>query len=213
MIEIRKKSALPIYGAALSWAVYALFFPLYRASHFLYIILISLAVYLILSKVIPDSVTYIEKEPEKTGDREVDSLLEFGRNTIREMQNCSQQLNGDPISEKVERLASVTSKIFDFLLEDKSSYSQIKRFSDYFLPAATKLISAYCRLRAQDTRGENITGSMERISEIMDTTVSAYEKQLDALFANKALDIETDITVLESMMKNQGLSESDFDIN
>ena len=47
----------------------------------------------------------------------------------------------------------------------------------------------------------------------MDTTVSAYEKQLDALFANKALDIETDITVLESMMKNQGLSESDFDIN
>jgi hypothetical protein len=44
----------------------------------------------------------------------------------------------------------------------------------------------------------------------LDTTVEAYRKQLDALFANQALDIETDITVLENMLKKEGLTDGDF---
>ena len=57
---------------------------------------------------------------------------------------------------------------------------------------------------------ENVSGTLKRIEDILDTTVAAYQKQYDALFANEAMDIETDITVLESMLKREGLTGKDF---
>lgn len=86
----------------------------------------------------------------------------------------------------------------------------IKRFSTYFLPTTIKLLNAYDRMGDINAYGDNINATKQRITDILDTTIKAYEKQYDALFANQALDIETDITVLENMLKKEGLSGSDF---
>ena len=40
---------------------------------------------------------------------------------------------------------------------------------------------------------------------MMDTIVQAYDKQLDALFGEEALDISTDITVMENLLAREGL--------
>lgn len=213
MREIRKKSAVPFYGAAAVWAVYCLFLPLFKFSHFLFLIIISAVVFAVLSKVIPDSVTYIEEEPETTGDSMVDELLETGRKAVRDLKDARASLGGTAIAEKTDRIIELTEKIFDNLRTDKSNYSQVKRFADYFLPATLKLLNAYIEMDSQNVSGENISGTISRIEEILDTTVTAYEKQLDALFFSKAIDIETDISVMEGMMKNQGLSGSDFELH
>ena len=53
--------------------------------------------------------------------------------------------------------------------------------------------------------GANIDGTMGKIEAMLDTVVLAYDKQLDALFADEALDISTDITVMEQMLSHEGL--------
>ncbi len=212
MNEIRKKSALPIYGAALIWIIYCLFFPLYKPSHFIWLILGSAAVYFVLSKLIPDNVTYVEEEPVLTGNEQVDALLQTGREAVINLKEMGARLSGTAVSAKISRIIELTEKIFEKLADDPGNYSTVKRFSDYFLPATTKLLEAYENMLAQNVSGENISGTMERIDSILDTTITAYEKQLDALFANQALDIETDITVLQNMMKSQGLSDTDFNL-
>jgi len=212
MIEIRKKSAIPIYGAAAVYAVYALIFPLYKLSHFMWGAIAAIAAYFILSKLIPDKVERIEKEPEYTGDELVDGLLKQGREAVINITELSQDIKSPDIREKAEKIASLTEKIFENLLTAPEGYQNIKRFSDYFLPATLKLLRSYSELESLGADGENIGGTKARISDILDTTVSAYEKQLDALFANKSLDIETDIEVMRGMMKSQGLTDSDFNI-
>ena len=87
----------------------------------------------------------------------------------------------------------------------------MRRFANYYLPTTLKLLNAYDRMAAQKISGENVSGSMQRISAMLDAAADAYRRQLDALFANQALDIETDITVLETMLKREGLSGGDFD--
>ena len=67
-------------------------------------------------------------------------------------------------------------------------------------------------MAAQEIMGNHVSGSMHRIQDMLDTLVDAYQKQLDSLFANQALDIETDITVLETMLRREGLSGSDFSV-
>ena len=54
--------------------------------------------------------------------------------------------------------------------------------------------------------GENIRESKQRIEQVMDTLVTAFEAQLDRLFEDDALDVSTDIDVMENMLRADGLT-------
>jgi len=212
MIEKRTKSALPIYIAAAIFALYALFMPLYKITHFIIAFGITILGYIVSSSVIPDKVTYEEAPPKSTGDAMLDELILEGKNAVSAIKKAANEIENDVVSEKAYRLSELTEKIFAQLDGKPSSYSYVKRFSSYFLPATVKLLTSYRQMELQGTKGENISGTEKKISDVLDTTIAAYEKQLDALFADEALDIETDIEVMKSMIKNQGLSDSDFKI-
>ena len=78
---------------------------------------------------------------------------------------------------------------------------------NYYLPTTLKLLNAYDRMGEAGVSGANINGARGKIETMMDTIVSAFDKQLDALFADEALDISTDITVMENLLKPEGLQE------
>ena len=209
MREVRKKSPIPIYGLAAVWLLYCLIFPLYRLWHFIILAIISVIAYFVLSKLFPGTVEYIE-EPKTTGNTEHDALLKEGETAVLEMKRIKASVSDTAVKAKIDRLIDLTDRIFKDLLEDPGDYKMIKRFSNYFLPTTIKLLNAYDRMGEINIDGENIRATKQRITEILDTTIAAYEKQYDALFANQALDIETDIIVLENMLKKEGLSASDF---
>jgi len=207
--EVRKKSPVPIYGAALVWILYCLFLPLYALHHFLILIVLAAASYFILHKFFPDAVEYIE-QPVTTGNPEVDALLEEGRKAVGEMRRIKLSPNALPIAGRIDRLITVTENIFKDVANDPGDAPQVRRFANYYLPTTVKLLREYEKMRSAGVSGKNIDETLAKIENILDTTAIAYEKQLDALFSDQALDIDTDITVLESMLKREGLSGKDF---
>lgn len=212
MKEIKKRSVIPIYGTAAVWAIYALFFPLYRPWHFLILIALSAAAFFGLSKAFPGTVEKVEipPEPVTTGNAEADALLREGELAVSEMRRLRDSIKSPSVSKKVDELTDLTDRIFKDIVDDPADIPQVRRFASYYLPTTIKLLNAYDRMYSQGIEGENISGTIKRIEDILDTTIEAYKKQLDALFANQALDIDTDITVLESMLKREGLAGKDF---
>ncbi|MEG2138394.1 MAG: 5-bromo-4-chloroindolyl phosphate hydrolysis family protein, partial [Oscillospiraceae bacterium] len=83
---------------------------------------------------------------------------------------------------------------------------ELRSFLNYYLPTTLKILRAYAQLEAQGIEGENITAAKDRIEGMMDRVVEGFEKQLDRLFQNAALDITSDVEVLEKMLNNDGLS-------
>ena len=77
---------------------------------------------------------------------------------------------------------------------------------DYYLPTTLKLLNAYDRASSAGISGENVDATKAKVEGMTRTVVAAFEKQLDALFGDEALDISTDITVLETMMAREGLA-------
>ena len=212
MKEVRNKSVAPLYGMAAVWLIYCLVFPLYRPLHFLLLIIAGAAAYTVLSLLFPGKTEYI-REPEKpveTGNTEIDALLREGERAVSEMRMASARITDAQVNKKVEEIIRITDKIFKNVLDDPSDYRQVKRFSEFYLPTTIKLLHAYDGLGRSGVEGENITGTIKRIDEILDTIIDSYKKFFDSLFENQALDIETDIRVLESMMKKEGLYEKDF---
>ena len=89
----------------------------------------------------------------------------------------------------------------------------MRKFLDSYLPTVVKLLEAYAEMEAQGVEGENIRESKRRIEDAMDTLVTAFENQLDKLFESDALDLSTDIDVMERMLRADGLTETDSPFN
>ena len=88
--------------------------------------------------------------------------------------------------------------------------AEIRRFMNYYLPTTLKLLNSYDKLSRQRVKGENIQKTMFEIEGMMETIAGAFEKQLDSLFDDDALDIAADISVMESILKQEGLSGEDM---
>ena len=207
MKKIVHKPAAPIYAAAVVWILYALLFPLYRVGHFALCAAASAAVYLIARLFCRDVVEEVEEKPEPTGNAELDKMISDGNLAIAEMKRLNESIKDEKISRQIDRLEEISGKIFDCVKASPEKLPKIRKFMNYYLPTTLKLLNAYDRMGSQGVSGENISGTMERVENMMGTIVTAFERQLDGLFGDQALDISTDITVLENMMAREGLSD------
>ena len=207
-----RKSTAPYYGAAALWVVWALLFDLYRPTHFIVLGILSFGLFLFLRAVCKDKVTEVEvpdppKEEEKpTGNAELDKMLKDGRLAISELRRLNDNIKDEKISADIDRMEAAAGKIFAHVRETPEKLPQIRRFMDYYLPTSLKILNAYDRMDATGVSGENIDATKGRVAGIMDTIAAAFEKQLDSLFGEEALDISTDISVLETMLTREGLA-------
>ena len=207
--KIVHKSAAPLYAAAVVWVLYALLFPLHRLTHFIVVILASALVGDIAKLICKDVVEEVEvpAEPETTGNAELDKMIDACDKAIAEMKRLDDNIADEKISAQIVRLGTLTEKILGQVKADPAKLPQIRKFMNYYVPTTLKLLNAYDRMGAQGVEGENISGTMAKVEQMMGTIVIAFEKQLDSLFGSEALDISTDITVLENMMAREGLSD------
>ena len=128
------------------------------------------------------------------------------RLAIAEMKRLDDNIADPGISADIVRLEQVCQKIFDEVKRDPKKLPQIRRFMDYYLPTTLKLLNSYDRMSGTGVSGENIDSTLAKVEGMMRTVVAAFEKQLDSLYGAEALDISTDITVLETMMAREGLA-------
>ena len=213
MIEIKKKSVIPVYGLAVVWVLYCLFAPFTGALSFVWLVVLGALTFIVLSLIFPGKTVSIDatESPQRTGDEKLDTLLADGEKSVAEMQKLRDTISDGEVHEKLDNLIDITDKIFKKLLVEPGVYTQVKRFADFFLPTTVKLLNSYSNLSQSGVEGENITSTKNRIYAALATSLESYRKFYDSLFENQALDIETDITVFDTMLKKEGLLDPDFE--
>ena len=215
----------PFYGLSISWFLLSLLLPLYRLWALVLTVLLSASVFRFMMK-------RSEKKAEKTSEDstatestaeikpikksygpEIDPIIEEGNRALSEMGRLYMSIKDTDIRMKINEIMRITDKITQDAIEDPSDIPQIKKFMNYYLPTTIKLLNAYDRMSSQGIEGENLNKSMNSITEMLDAAIEAYKKRLDSLFENQALDIETDIKVMNTMLAREGLlNNKDFEI-
>ena len=218
----------PIYAVAAVWLVFGLFLPLYRPIHYVAAALTSVLAYVLVRALCPDRV-YETPEPKAKAkaapeekpqeppkaragkarlhrDPEIDALIQERDRAVSEMRRLNDAIEDPTVSAQIDHLEATTKKIIAYVVEHPKKLPQIRKLLNYYLPTTLKLLNAYDRMGSAGISGENIDGAMGKIETMMDTVVRAFDKQLDALFADEALDISTDITVMENLLAQEGLS-------
>lgn len=126
---------------------------------------------------------------------------------LREIRQINDDIPDEVMSAKIDRIEEITGKILAYQKSHPERAGQMRSFLNYYLPTTLKILRAYAQLDAQGIEGQNISATKARIEGMMDQVVAGFEKQLDKLFQDDAMDISSDVKVLENMLKKDGLSD------
>jgi hypothetical protein len=143
-------------------------------------------------------------------DEELRTAIENGRSYIRQIKEANDAIPGEAISKKLFYLEALLDKIFNYVEQHPNQLPQIQKFMNYYLPTTLKLVNAYKDFDKESVQGENITSAKKEIDLTLDTINQAFEKLYDSFFMNAAMDISTDISVLETLLAQEGLTQKDF---
>lgn len=228
----KKRSALPIYAIGIAWLLYADKLNTFRGI--LSCAVVSAIVYAILRIVLPGKKTdeppkaaapeqpqpkqaekkpepQPEPEPEEKLPPELQSVIYQGKRAIADIRRLNDEIPDERISAQIDLIERLTAQIFDCVRKNPKKLSQIRQFLNYYLPTTIKLMEQYVTLQNQSLKTENITEGMQKIEDLLDKVIIAFQRQLDALFEADVVDITADIRVMEQMMASEGLTnKKDF---
>lgn len=210
----KQRSVVPVYLIALWWAVGGFGLRIHKVSQFVLWAVASVAIFFVgkliwKDRTIEEEIPEPQPEPEPE-DPELAELRRERDRAISEMRRLNESIQDPVISGQIDHIEATTAKIFEHVLAHPEKKSQIRRFLSYYLPTTIKLLNSYDRLDNAGVAGSNIDGAKGRITEVMATIVTAFDKQLDALFQGEVMDINAEIKVLQSILSGDGLVDGDM---
>lgn len=142
---------------------------------------------------------------------ECQKILEEGRAYIQYIQKCNDEIPGADMSQKLDRLKVIITRIFEEVGKNPALASDLRKFMNYYLPTTKKLIDVYREMDKETIISENVTKTKREIEDTIDTINQAFENLLNSFFEEKALDVSSDISVLHTMLAQEGLTGRDFE--
>ena len=152
-----------------------------------------------------------ESEKQSRISPQVQEVLDKGEAYIKKIHASNDAIPGEEISAKIAKMEQIVEQIFQRAEEHPEIIPDLKKMMDYYLPMTVKLLDAYEDMERQPIQGETIRASKKEIEDTLDTLNEAFAKLLDSVFQDTAWDVSSDISVLHTMLAQEGLTENDFE--
>ena len=153
-----------------------------------------------------------KQQENKVVNEELEKAIAEGRSYIAQVRKANDDIPGEEISRKLDKLEQVITRIFICVEKHPEKLPEIRKFMEYYLPITIKLVNAYKEFDSQTIQGENIQNSKKEIETTLDTIELAFEKLLDSLYEDEAMEVSSDISVLNALFAQEGLTKKDFDL-
>ena len=206
IIRTRKPSVLPYYAAALAFVVLCAVLPVYRLWALLAALGAAVLAFAGAKKICPPRVVETEV-PFHTGVDDVDAMLTEMQQQLDTLHALNEALPDPQLSAAMARMEKAGRSIVETVEATPAKAKQVRRFANYYLPDAVNVLQQYAKLAKQGVRGENAASIRAEVEHNAASIATAFENQLDALYAVESMDLSADLTVLQNMLKGQGLSK------
>ena len=128
---------------------------------------------------------------------------------LHQIRDLNDRIADEALSAKIDRLEQVSGSIFKAIEDDEDKRAAAGKFLNYYLPTTLKLLENYASFEEAGVSGENLSQAKAKIEKTMDSIVAGFEHQLDELYRSDAMDIDSDIRVMETMLRRDTASVAD----
>ena len=128
---------------------------------------------------------------------------------LRQIRDLNDRIADEALSAKIDRLEQVSGSIFKAIEDNGDKRAAAGKVLNYYLPTTLKLLENYAAFEEAGVSGENLSQAKAKIEKTMDSIVAGFEHQLDELYRSDAMDIDSDIRVMETMLRRDTASVAD----
>ena len=200
-------------AAGVTGALYASLLPLNKPIHFvIFTALMALAGWVVYT--MAGGLDVSQKAPAQrptpvTGNPTVDQLVQQGMKMLSDIREENARIPDETLSARINELEDITRRIFSTVADKPEKAPQIRRFMEYYLPTVLKMLTNYRKLGERGVTGQNADKMKKTVEDAMNVVLGAFVKQHDQLYGSDALDVTAEAKVLETMLRQDGLLESD----
>ena len=137
---------------------------------------------------------------------DVKKMIAEGQAYINRIHEINEAIKDEIVSQKLDGLETVITKIFEYVEQHPESAPETKKLMKYYLPTTIKLLESYQKLNDQPVQGPNIFKSKKEIEDTLDTLNQAFARLFDNLYQDTSMDIKSDISVLNTLLAQEGLT-------
>lgn len=137
---------------------------------------------------------------------DVKKMIAEGQDYIERIHEINEAIKDEIVSQKLDGLETVITKIFEYVEQNPESAPETKKLMKYYLPTTIKLLESYQKLNDQPVQGPNIFKSKKEIEDTLDTLNQAFARLFDNLYQDTSMDIKSDISVLNTLLAQEGLT-------
>lgn len=206
IIRTEKPSVLPFYAAALVWLVLGAALPIYKFWALVLTAAASVGAFVAVKPICPPRVVETEV-PFHTGSGDVDQMLADIQAKLDALHALNDALPDPQLTAAMTRMEKAGRAIVEAVEANPAKAKQVRRFANYYLPDAVNVLQQYATMARQGVRGENAASVRAEVERNAASIATAFENQLDSLYAAESMDLSADLTVLQNMLKGQGLSK------
>lgn len=202
--RVAAPSVVPYFAVGIFCIIYALIFPLYLFWHFLIPAALAVGLFFVLKKLCKPR--YITVEVQKAPPTAEELWQETALGYLEKLRAADEAIEDEEVSKSIRGIENLTAEIFRAVTDKKEKRPQVRRFMEYYLPTLLKLLSVYDKMEESGGKGENVRTTREKINSLLYTANCAFAKLADDLYEQESIDVSSDITVFNNLLKQEGLS-------
>ncbi|MDO4614534.1 MAG: 5-bromo-4-chloroindolyl phosphate hydrolysis family protein [Lachnospiraceae bacterium] len=147
------------------------------------------------------------EDARETLPADVKALLEQGEEELKKISLARAVIRNPEVMQNLQQTERTCSQIFELIQKEKKLTGNLKTFLNYYLPTTAKLAESYHEMEESAVRGENLRSAMSEIENSLGTVNDAFANLLDSFYQDDAMDVASDISVMKTMLKQDGLTE------
>ena len=152
---------------------------------------------------VKEHVPEIEESETPTDDDRAVAMDDYEK-TLKEQRA---RAHDGALKDKISALLKLLDAIRHAVNTDPGRVESLNKFVDYYTPTTIKLIERYLQFESSSVITDSIRKTMDDILRSLDKVIDGYEKLLDTLYKDDLLDLNAEMDVMETVMKQDGLIE------
>lgn len=147
----------------------------------------------------------MKKEQEIASNQDLKNLIDACQNQIEKIRDITADIDNLGVKNKVLDIEGAINNIVDAIKKYPDQIRILDRFTSYYMPTTVKLLESYRDIESKGISTSDIDKVKLDIESTLDTIKLAYDKLLDQISAIDTMDINSDISVLKTMLTQDGL--------
>ena len=153
---------------------------------------------------------YLAQRQAQPARPEPAGVLAECRAFLSDLREQQRLISDAPVLEQVQRIEEQTVQIIAWLEKHPGGESQIRRFVSYYMPTTLKLLRTYNEVDPQADSSAVAAEIQTDICGILYTINTAFQSLQDNLLKDTAMDVSAEISALETVLAQEGLTKDEL---